>query len=351
MTYQKYIDDFHHDVLEPSRYEIKKVLGKGSYGIVFDAVDKFTGQEVAIKKISNVFESVSKSTNILREIKLLRLLSHPNIVRMVSILKPKTKYCFKHVYIVFERMDFNMKKMLKLNYAYLKNDQIQYFMFQLLNGLDALHSARVLHRDIKPQNILINEDCTLKLCDFGLSRFTYDGQKVKDTKRFTSYVQSRWYRAPEICGKRNFTCGKSVDIWSVGCIFGELFTGSPIFQGSRDQLSVIMRTLGNRVVEKYHSPLIKRYSSKEGLETRVKDPDALDLMRKMLDLDPSKRPSAKECLKHRYFTQARRKHGAKYDGVTTIAIDPKEFAFENQAKSVDNTYLFFYKELELQNIG
>ncbi|GJW00605.1 mitogen-activated protein kinase 9-like protein [Tanacetum coccineum] len=157
------------DVIE----EAEEIIGKGSYGIVGSAIDTHTGKKVAIKKINDIFEHVSDSTRILREIKLLRLLKHPDIVEIKHIMLPPLRREFKDIYVVFEMMESYLHQVIKA-----KDDSspqhYQFFLYQLLRGLKYSHTANVFHQDLKPNNILANSDCNLKICDFGLARVSFN---------------------------------------------------------------------------------------------------------------------------------------------------------------------------------
>ena len=158
--------DFFSEYGEANRYTIREVIGKGSYGVVCSAVDNATGERVAIKKINNVFDHVSDATRILREIKLLRLLRHPDIVDIKHIMLPPSAREFKDIYVVFELMETDLHQVIKANDD-LTPEHHQFFLYQLLRGLKYVHSAKVFHRDLKPKNIRANSDCKLKICDFG----------------------------------------------------------------------------------------------------------------------------------------------------------------------------------------
>lgn len=194
------VKEFFTEYGEASRYEIQEVVGKGSYGVVGSAIDSHTGERVAIKKISDVFEHVSDATRILREIKLLRLLKHPDIVEIKHIMLPPSRREFKDIYVVFELMESDFHQVIKANDD-LTPEHYQFFLYQLLRSLKYIHSgwclkwyyslvdlvtitliyyflnffpANVFHRDLKPKNILANADCKLKICDFGLARVSFN---------------------------------------------------------------------------------------------------------------------------------------------------------------------------------
>ncbi|CAN1297186.1 Mitogen-activated protein kinase 9 [Linum perenne] len=253
--------EFFTEFGEASQYDIQEVVGKGSYGIVASAIDTHTGERVAIKKMNNIFEHVSDATRILREIKLLRLLRHPDIVEIKHIMLPASRREFKDIYVVFELMESDLHQVIKLNND-LTPDHHQFFLYQLLRSLKYIHSAHVFHRDLKPKNILANADCKLKLCDFGLARVSFSN--APSAIFWTDYVATRWYRAPELCGSFSSKVGlwklvkfnswltimirytPAIDIWSIGCIFAELVTGKPLFPGKNvvHQLELITDLLG-----------------------------------------------------------------------------------------------------------
>jgi serine/threonine protein kinase len=164
---------FFTDYGEASRYEVTEVVGKGSYGVVAAALDTLTGEHVAIKKINDVFEHVSDATRILREIKLLRLLRHPDIVQIKHIMLPPSRREFRDIYVVFELMESDLHQVIKANDD-LTPEHHQFFLYQLLRGMKYIHAANVFHRDLKPKNILANGDCKLKICDFGLARVSFN---------------------------------------------------------------------------------------------------------------------------------------------------------------------------------
>ncbi|CAI0417125.1 unnamed protein product [Linum tenue] len=187
------------------------------------AVNSETQEEVAIKKIGNAFDNRIDAKRTLREIKLLRHMDHDNVIAIRDIIRPPKKEAFNDVYIVYELMDTDLHQIIRSGQA-LTDDHCQYFLYQLLRGLRYVHSANVLHRDLKPSNLLLNANCDLKIGDFGLARTT------SETDFMTEYVVTRWYRAPELL----LNCSEytaAIDIWSVGCILGEIMTQEPLFPG------------------------------------------------------------------------------------------------------------------------
>lgn len=189
--------DFFTEYGDASRYKIQEIIGKGSYGVVCSALDTHTGERVAIKKINDIFEHVSDATRILREIKLLRILRHPDIVEIKHIMLPPSGRDFKDIYVVFELMESDLHQVIKANDD-LTPEHYQFFLYQLLRALKYIHTANVFHRDLKPKNVLANADCKLKICDFGLARVAF--HDTPTAIFWTDYVATRWYRAPELCG-------------------------------------------------------------------------------------------------------------------------------------------------------
>ncbi|KAG5250416.1 MAP kinase PsMAPK2 family protein [Salix suchowensis] len=265
-----------------TKYVPIKPIGRGAYGIVCSSVNRETTEKVAIKKIHNAFEN-----------RLLRHLLHKNVIALKDVMMPVQRRSFKDVYLVYELMDTDLHQIIKSSQA-LTNDHCQYFLFQLLRGLKYLHSANILHRDLKPGNLLINANCDLKICDFGLAR-TSNGKN----QFMTEYVVTRWYRAPELL----LCCdnyGTSIDVWSVGCIFAELLGRKPIFPGTEclDQLKLIISILGSQMEEVTslfsRDPFSRLYPNA--------DPLAIDLLQKMLVFDPSKRITVTGALEHPYMS-------------------------------------------------
>merc|ERR1719414_2001232 len=209
--------------------------------MVVSALDTSSNTKVAIKKISP-FEHQTYCQRTLREIKILNRLKHENIIDIRDILRPPTIETLKDVYIVQSLMETDLHKLLRSQK--LSSDHICYFLYQILRGLKYIHSANVLHRDLKPSNILLNSNCDLKICDFGLSRVSDPSQD--HTGLLTEYVATRWYRAPEVMlNAKGYS--KALDIWSVGCILGEMINNKPMFPGKHylDQICKIQEVLGS----------------------------------------------------------------------------------------------------------
>ena len=191
---------------------IKEPAGSGAYGTVVIADDTNKGKQVAIKKIERAFEHKLFTKRTLRELKILRLLSHENVVQLKTIQRPKDKASFDEIYAVFEVMETDLGSIIKSQQE-LSIAHIQFFLYQVLRGMKYIHSAGILHRDLKPRNLLVNGNCDLKICDFGLSRA--DIPELYEAGAMTDYISTRWYRAPELLlGSEDYT--NSVDMWSIG---------------------------------------------------------------------------------------------------------------------------------------
>lgn len=343
--------EFFTDYGEANRYSIKEVIGKGSYGVVCSAIDNFTGEKVAIKKINNVFEHVSDATRILREIKLLRLLKHPDIVEIKHIMLPPSPRDFKDIYVVFELMETDLHQVIKANDD-LTPEHHQFFLYQMLRGLKYIHSAKVFHRDLKPKNILANSDCKLKICDFGLARPAFNDMPT--TVFWTDYVATRWYRAPELCGSFFAKYSPAIDTWSVGCIFAEVLLGKPLFPGRNvvHQLELITDILGTpppEVIAKVRNEKARRFLAsmrkKPGVDLAAyfprADGGALALLRRLLAFDPADRPSAEEALADPYFHNL---HSPAREP-SAQAISKLAFDFERRKLAIEEVRELIYREI------
>ncbi|KAL7251918.1 hypothetical protein ACSBR1_013718 [Camellia fascicularis] len=343
--------EFFTEYGEGNRYRIEEVIGKGSYGVVCSAYDTHLGEKVAIKKINDIFEHVSDATRILREIKLLRLLRHPDIVEIKHILLPPSRREFKDIYVVFELMESDLHQVIKANDD-LTPEHYQFFLYQLLRGLKYIHTANVFHRDLKPKNILANADCKLKICDFGLARVAFNDTPTAIF--WTDYVATRWYRAPELCGSFFSKYTPAIDIWSIGCIFSELLTGKPLFPGKNvvHQLDLMTDLLGtpspegiarirNEKARRYLSSMRKKKPIPFTQKFPNADPLALRLLERMLAFDPKDRPSAEEALADPYFKNlARVEREPSAQPVTKM-----EFEFERRRVTKEDVRELIYREI------
>ncbi|KAL2922001.1 Mitogen-activated protein kinase 16 [Bienertia sinuspersici] len=343
--------DFFTEYGEGSRYKIEEVIGKGSYGVVCSAYDTHLGEKVAIKKINDIFEHVSDATRILREIKLLRLLRHPDIVEIKHILLPPSRREFKDIYVVFELMESDLHQVIKANDD-LTPEHYQFFLYQLLRGMKYIHTANVFHRDLKPKNILANADCKLKICDFGLARVAFNDTPTAIF--WTDYVATRWYRAPELCGSFFSKYTPAIDIWSIGCIFAELLTGKPLFPGKNvvhqlDLMTDLLGTPSADAIARIRNEKARRYLScmrkKKPIPFTHKfpnaDPLAMRLLERMLAFEPKDRPTAEEALADPYF-----KGLAKVEREPSAQpVTKMEFEFERRRVTKEDVRELIYREI------
>lgn len=294
------------------RFNVQQVLGKGAYGIVWKCEDKENGNQViALKKIFSAFQNATDAQRTFREIIFLQALSdHDNIVTLLDVINAHND---KDIYLVFEFMETDLHTVIRANI--LEDVHKRFVVYQLLKALKYMHSAFIIHRDLKPSNLLLNSECLVKVADFGLARSI----KIKEddtTPILTDYVATRWYRAPEILlGSTDYTA--SVDVWSVGCIIGELYLGKAIFPGlsTINQLTRIMEYTGRpstedvEVIKSSFAPTMLETMS----ETEVRSwedmfplgapDDCLDLLSKSLAFNPNKRIDILGSLAHPYVAQ------------------------------------------------
>mmetsp|Transcript_32994 Transcript_32994/g.40511 ORF Transcript_32994/g.40511 Transcript_32994/m.40511 type:complete len:418 (+) Transcript_32994:281-1534(+) len=327
------------------RYQVIRPIGHGAYGIVVSALDLQTKEKVAIKKIPHAFDDLIDAKRILREIKLLRHFNHENVISMRDILQPPSLETFEDVYIVSCLMETDLHRIIYSRQP-LTDEHIQYFVYQMLRSLKYMHSAGVLHRDLKPSNLLLNANCDLKVCDFGLARGVNDDQAA-----LTEYVVTRWYRAPEIMlSVKLYTY--AIDVWSVGCILGELLGRRPMFPGDDyiHQLRLICDRLGTpseEDLEFVNSERARRFMRNQSFKPPCNfstvftnaNPLAVDLLQKMLVFNPAKRISVADALAHPYMASL-----ANPDD-EPICDKKFEFEFENVELSKEMLQELMWEEM------
>jgi cyclin-dependent kinase len=286
------------------RYKKLEKIGEGTYGIVYKAKDFATGEIVALKKIRLEVEDEGIPGTTIREISLLKELQHPNIVRLFDVVHTPNRLT-----LVFEFLDLDLKKYMDAIAGGLELPILKQLLFQLIRGIAFCHQQKILHRDLKPQNLLINREGELKLADFGLARSF--GIPVRS---YTHEVVTLWYRAPDVLmGSKRYTT--TVDIWSIGCILAEMHNGRPLFPGTNDvdQLDHIFRGLGTlndqvypgvNALSDYKPATYRQYPIPESLSHLVQGlpADGVDLLERMLQFDPGRRITAIEALEHKFFS-------------------------------------------------
>ncbi|KAJ1379688.1 Protein kinase domain [Sesbania bispinosa] len=297
--------DFFSEYGDASRYKIQEVIGKGSYGVVCSAIDTHTGEKVAIKKIHNIFEHISDTARILREIKLLRLLRHPDIVEIKHVMLPPSRRDFKDIFVVFELMESDLHQVIKANDD-LTKEHYQFFLYQLLRALKYIHTA------------------------------------------------TRWYRAPELCGSFYSKYTPAIDMWSIGCIFAEVLIGKPLFPGKNvvHQLDLITDLLGtppldtisqvrNDKARRYLTNMRKKQPVPFAQRFPKADPLSLRLLERLLAFDPKDRPTAEEALADPYFK-----------GLAKIEREPScqpitklEFEFERRRVTKEEIRELIFREI------
>ncbi|XP_029630239.1 mitogen-activated protein kinase 14A isoform X1 [Salmo trutta] len=303
--------------------------------------DVKSGLKMAVKKLSRPFQSIIHAKRTYRELRLLKHMKHENVIGLLDVFTPATSLEeFNDVYLVTHLMGADLNNIVKCQK--LTDDHVQFLIYQILRGLKYIHSADIIHRDLKPSNLAVNEDCELKILDFGLARHTDD--------EMTGYVATRWYRAPEIM-LNWMHYNMTVDIWSVGCIMAELLTGRTLFPGTDhiNQLQQIMRLTGTPpacLISQMPSHEARNYinSLPQMLKRNFADvfvganPLAVDLLEKMLVLDTDKRITASEALAHPYFSQY-------HDPDDEPESEPYDQSFESRELEIEEWKRLTYEEV------
>lgn len=281
--------------------------------MVWAVTDPRDGKRVALKKMPNVFQNLISCKRVFRELKMLCTFKHDNVLQALDILQPPHPDFFAEIYVITELLQSDLHKII-VSPQPLTSDHVKVFLYQILRGLRYLHSARVLHRDIKPGNLLVNSNCVLKICDFGLARI----EEPDSGKNMTQEVVTQYYRAPELLmGAKNY--GAEVDVWSVGCIFAELLSRRILFQAQSpiQQLELITDLLGTpnmddmtKACEGAKQHMLRKPTKPASLAalytlSSQATHEAVHLLCQMLIFNPNKRISCTDALAHPYLEEGR----------------------------------------------
>jgi serine/threonine protein kinase len=282
----------------------KVLLGEGTYGKVYKARSVRTGEAVAMKQMKLDAQEEGVPSTAIREIALLKELSHPNVVRLLDVFCKPNK-----LVLVFEFLENDLKKYMKALNGPMSPSTVKNFAYQLCRGVEFCHANRIIHRDLKPQNLLIDHRLNLKIADFGLARAF-----AVPIPPYTHEVVTVWYRPPEILlGAKLYSV--PVDLWSIGCVIGEMATGAPLFAGDSeiDTIFKIFQKLGTPSEQVWPGvgelPDFKasfpKWPPRGWAQIRNTKPqvgaDGIDLLENLMNYDPRKRLSARRALQHTYF--------------------------------------------------
>lgn len=339
------------DVMEretQGRYHFRRLLGQGTFGMVFEATDLQSGKPVAIKRIRNIFDSPLQAKRILREIRLMRKLNHENITNLLDVRAPTLYEDFDVIYFVIDLMDTDLAQLMQRT-TQLRIEHRRFFLYQIMKALKYLHSANVVHRDIKPENLLVNTKSELRITDFGLTR-VIDDPYAPDLQN--EAILTRWYRAPEVLlNMRNY--GSPIDIWSVGCVLAEMMLGKVLFQGQSNlnMLTLMIDLLGSPTAEDFRqivNPSARKFmdslpkKSKGSFDDifRSYDSDEVDLLRRMLTWNPEARITVDDVLKHRFLAELH----DPFDEPVSVAMS--SFDFEKPSVTTKELKDLLWKEIQ-----
>ncbi|XP_021903077.1 cyclin-dependent kinase F-4 [Carica papaya] len=281
------------------RYKLIKEVGDGTFGSVWRAINKQTGEVVAIKKMKKKYYSWEECIN-LREVKSLRRMNHPNIVKLKEVIRENDM-----LYFVFEYMEYNLYQLMKDRQRLFTETEVRNWCFQVFQGLAYMHQRGYFHRDLKPENLLVTKD-VIKIADFGLAR------EIISHPPYTEYVSTRWYRAPEVL-LQSYLYSLKVDMWAMGAIMAELFTLRPLFPGASeaDEIYKICSVIGSPTKDTWADGLnlarAINYQFPELPDVPLSSlipsasEDGISLITSLCSWDPSKRPTAAEALQHPFF--------------------------------------------------
>uniref|UniRef100_A0A7N0VHU6 cyclin-dependent kinase n=1 Tax=Kalanchoe fedtschenkoi TaxID=63787 RepID=A0A7N0VHU6_KALFE len=294
-------------------FERLNKIDEGTYGVVYRARDKKSGEIVALKKVKMEKEREGFPLTSLREINILLSFHHPSIVDVKEVVVGSS---LDSIFMVMEYMEHDLKGLMETMKQPYSQSEVKCLMLQLLDGVKYLHDNWVLHRDLKTSNLLLNNRGELKICDFGLSR-----QYGSPLKPYTQLVVTLWYRAPELLlGAKQYST--AIDMWSLGCIMAELLSKKPLFDGKTEfeQLDKIFRTLGTpseaiwpgfsklpgvkvNFLKHQYNLLRKKFPATSFTGSPVLSDAGFDLLNKLLTYDPDKRITAEAALNHDWFRE------------------------------------------------
>ncbi|XP_029159857.1 cyclin-dependent kinase 20-like [Nylanderia fulva] len=313
------------------KYIINGQIGEGAQGLVLKARDMFKDQDVALKKILIKRTEDGLPVSIIREVKSLQQLQHPYVVELLDAFPSGLDFV-----MVFEYMPTGLWEVLRDADISLTQTQIKTYMKMLLEGMAYVHGKHIIHRDLKPANLLISTEGILKIADFGLSRLMWQDS----SKAYSHQVATRWYRAPELLyGARYYT--SAIDMWSIGCIFGEMLNTSPLFPGETDieQLAIVLKYLGSPTSESWpeltslpdYNKISFAYHKGTTWESIIQDaqPDAIDLIRKILIYNSSRRLTAEQALCHKYF------YSKPYPSMKNLIKPPQDHRLRVKPKEIN----------------
>ena len=301
-----------------NKYQILKVIGDGTYGKVYEGINKETNEKVAIKKLKNKMSSWEDCI-LQNEVRFLRKLNNENIVKLLEVIREQNS----DVSYIFEYCDCNLFEFIEKHRKqkmFISEAKIRNIIYQITCGLKYLHSCNIMHRDLKPENILmILSNNLVKIADFGTAK------EIPDflDNSLTDYVCTRWYRAPE-CTLKSNNYNEKIDVWAIGCIMAELYTLKPIFPGidEFDQLNKILKITGTpeyndwpegfALIQKLNIRIPNYIKGNLNQIVFNANEDAIDFLEHIFQVNPEKRPSAGELLKHPYFTEIQRPGSYSY---------------------------------------
>ena len=306
--------------------------------------------------MKNTFDNPLDAIRILREMKIIRMIKHCDVVTITHVILPVDRETFNTVEIVLEEMDTDLHRVYKFDDK-LTMSHHTVILYQILRGLQYVHACGVLHRDMKPSNILISSNCKIKIADFGLARPKSDG---KTQIKWSDYVATRWYRAPEVCGCSYGHYTTAIDMWGVGCIYAELLLRRPMFPGKNvvNQLECIIRVLGKpdgEAIAKVKNAKARNFllhlpdHAPIPFETIFPTTSAveLDILKKLLTFDPDHRLTAEQALAHPLFELLPK---------TTVDVSPdliskisQECTYDEKTLTTESVREMVYQEALLYN--